>query len=217
MKTVEQPLPLLVPAAQQSAQLIQYAKLLRLWNPKINLVAPSTLPELEERHIKDSAQLAPHLAALSPSQVLDVGSGAGLPGLILAILAPQHSYTLAERDQRKSAFLRTSAHALGLTNVTIHAGDVRDLKNQYNLITCRAWADLKDILTLTSPLLAPNGEWLLLKGQALDAELTTCETLFHLTTERWPSIVPGRDGDRGWVVKIQAQPVKLLPSSTGNA
>lgn len=204
MKTVEQSPALLVPTAAQSAQLVQYAQLLRQWNPKINLVAPSTLSDLEERHIKDSAQLAPHLIGMAPSSVLDVGSGAGLPGLILAILAPRHSYTLAERDQRKSAFLRTSAHALGLANVTVHAGDVRDLKNRYDLITCRAWADLKDILTLTSPLLAPNGAWLLLKGQALDAELTTCETLFHLTTERWPSIVPGRDGDRGWVVKIQA-------------
>lgn len=186
----------------QMAQIRQYASLLRQWNPKINLVAPSTLPNLEERHILDSAQLAPHLATQTPLKILDVGSGAGLPGLILAILLPRHGFTLAERDQRKAAFLHTAIHSMGLTNVKVHAADVKTLTNQYHVITSRAWADLSDILTLTAPLLAPQGQWLLLKGKALDAELDTCETLFHLTTTRTPSIVPSIDGEHGWVVKL---------------
>lgn len=197
---------------EQSVKLSAYAALLRQWNTKINLVAPSTLAALEERHITDSAQLAPLLPTQS-CQVLDVGSGAGLPGLILAILAPQHHYTLAERDQRKAAFLRTAAHTLNLTNVHVHSADVSALSAfnpstlqsfnpPYDVITCRAWAELKDILALTSPLLAKNGHWLLLKGQALDAELKACETLFHLTTQCWPSIVTGKDGEHGWIVKV---------------
>jgi 16S rRNA (guanine527-N7)-methyltransferase len=198
---MEQPLPLPVPTPLQARQMAAYAALIRQWNPKINLVAPSTLPQLEARHLTDCAQLVSHVPQV-PCRVLDVGSGAGLPGLVLAILAPQHSYTLAERDQRKAAFLRTACHALGLAHVTVHADDVKTLPDTFQIITARAWAGLADIIALTRPLLAENGCWLLLKGQALDTELKACETLFHLTTARWPSIVPGRDGERGWVVKI---------------
>jgi len=141
--------------------------------------------------------------------VLDVGSGAGLPGLILAILAPQHRFTLAERDQRKAAFLHTAVHGLGLTNVKVHAGDVRKLENQYQIITSRAWASMADILELTSPLLTERGAWLLLKGKALDEELKACETLFHLTADRIPSIVPSIDGEHGWILKLSRNGVKL--------
>ncbi|MBI1308569.1 MAG: 16S rRNA (guanine(527)-N(7))-methyltransferase RsmG [Proteobacteria bacterium] len=192
------PLPLPTPSASQSEMLSRYATLLRQWNSKINLVAPATVSQLQQRHIDDSAQLVPHIPQ-APQRVLDVGSGAGLPGLILAILAPQHSYTLVERDQRKAAFLQTVAHQLGLTHVKVLNDDIKNVKNQYDTITCRAWAELSAILSLTSPLLAPGGQWLLLKGKAFDVELKACETLFHLTTERWPSIVPGE----GWVVQVR--------------
>lgn len=198
--------------AGQTAQIRQYAGLLRQWNPKINLVAPSTLANLEERHILDSAQLAPHLPAAGGErllEILDVGSGAGLPGLILAILAPHHRFTLAERDQRKAAFLHTAIHSMGLANVKVHAADVKALTNQYDVIISRAWASLPDILALTSPLLAERGQWLLLKGKALDEELRACETLFHLTTERTPSIVPSIDGEHGWVIKLSRIQVEL--------
>lgn len=178
-------------------QLATYAELLREWNPRINLVAPGTLSTLEERHIADSAQLVPHIP-LPSQRILDVGSGAGLPGLILAILAPQHSYTLVERDQRKVAFLQTAVFRLGLPNVTVLNIDVRDIKNQFDIVTCRAFASLLDILTYTSPLLVQGGAWLLLKGRGFDEELSVCETSFHLTTQRWPSKVPGE----GWVVQI---------------
>ncbi len=187
---------------RETAHFRQYAALLRQWNPKINLVSPTTLPHLEERHLLDCAQLAPHLPANGPLEILDVGSGAGLPGLVLAILAPQHRFTLAERDQRKAAFLHTAIHSMGLANVKVHAADVKVLQNQFDIITSRAWASLSDILSLTAPLLTEQGAWLLLKGKALDAELRACETLFHLTTERAPSIVPSIDGEHGWILKL---------------
>jgi len=201
MKQVEQLLsrPL---NPQETQQFRAYAELLRQWNPKINLVAPSTLPHLEERHLLDSAQLAPHLPSEDGLEVLDVGSGAGLPGIILAILHPTHRFTLAERDQRKAAFLHTAVHGLGLSNVKVHAGDVKTLTGPYQIITSRAWASLSDILEITSPLLATRGQWLLLKGKALDEELKACETLFHLTTHLTPSIVPSLDGEHGWIVRL---------------
>lgn len=201
MEHVEQTIGRAV-TAQETKQLQDYAHMLRQWNPKINLVAPSTLPDLEKRHIVDSAQLVPHLPAGEGLEVLDVGSGAGLPGLILAVLAPQHRFTLAERDQRKCAFLHMAAYTLGLKNVTVHAADVTKLQNQYDIVTCRAWADMQAIFTLTSPLLKEQGAWLLLKGKALDAELAACETMFHLTEERFPSRVSDIDGGRGWIVRL---------------
>lgn len=203
-------------SAKEHKQFQEYAALLRQWNPKINLVAPSTLTQLEDRHILDSAQLLPHLPAGEALDVLDVGSGAGLPGLILAILAPQHRFTLAERDQRKCAFLHMAAYTLGLSNVTVHAADVTKLQNQYDVVTCRAWADMQAIFTLTSPLLKEQGAWLLLKGKALDAELKACETMFHLTEERFASKVSDIDGGRGWVIRLTRVPVELDTSSTGN-
>ncbi len=204
-----------LPAAQ-TEQLQAYAALLRQWNPKINLVAPSTLATLEERHLADSAQLVPYLPSQQGLNILDVGSGAGLPGLVMAILCPQHRFTLAERDQRKAAFLHTATYSLGLTNVKVHAADVMRLDNQYDIITARAWADLQGILTLTSPLLAEQGAWLLLKGKAVDTELRACETMFHLTAEKYPSKVSSIDGGQGWVVHLQRGQVELKPSSTGN-
>lgn len=201
MKQVEQLLgrPL---TAKETADLRQYAALLRQWNPKINLVAPSTLANLEERHLLDCAQLVPHLPAEGALEILDVGAGAGLPGIVLAILLPQHRFTLAERDQRKCAFMHTAIHSMGLTNAKVHAADVKIVPDQFDIITSRAWASMADILALTSPLLKEQGAWLLLKGKALDAELRACETLFHLTTERTPSIVPSIDGELGWILKL---------------
>lgn len=194
------PLPLPLQSAEQREKLAAYAQLLRAWNPRINLVAPSTLAQLESRHIDDSAQLVPHISQF-PVEVLDVGSGAGLPGLVLAILLPTHKFTLAERDKRKAAFLHTAAHSLKLSNVTVHDDDVALIKKQYGIITARAWASLTDIVKITRPLLAPNGHWLLLKGRAFREELDTCETMFHLTTEQWPSIV----SPESWVVQITPQ------------
>ncbi len=91
---------------------------------------------------------------------------------------------------------------MGLGNVKVHAADVKIIENQFDIITSRAWASLSDILTLTSPLLSEQGAWLLLKGKALDEELRACETLFHLTTDRTPSIVPSIDGEHGWILKL---------------
>lgn len=188
--------------SEEIKQLQDYAQMLRQWNLKINLVSPTTLPDLEKRHVVDSAQLVSYLPSQEGLEVLDVGSGAGLPGLIMATLAPQHRFTLAERDQRKCAFLHMAAYTLGLKNVKVYAADVTKLENQYDIVTCRAWADMQAIFTLTSPLLKEQGTWLLLKGKALDEELKACETMFHLTEERFPSRVSDIDGGRGWVVKL---------------
>lgn len=180
-----------------------YASLLRQWNARINLVAPGTLDVLETRHIADCEQLKADMPE-HPVSILDVGSGAGLPGLVLAIEAPQHRYTLCESDQRKAAFLMTAVQALGLKNVTVKPCRVEQLETSelFAVITCRAFAPLPRLLPQTRHLLAADGCWLLLKGEAVDEELKACETLMPLAIQRRPSRVQGKGGARGWVLKL---------------
>jgi 16S rRNA (guanine527-N7)-methyltransferase len=183
--------------------LTPYATLLRQWNSKINLVSPYTLEQLETRHLADSAQLLDYLP-LSPMHIADVGTGAGLPGLVLAILAPQHTFSLIESDTRKAAFLITVVQQLGLKNVQVLNQRVENISLTIpaDIVTARAFAPLERLLPETQHLLAPKGYWLLLKGEALDVELRVCETLFPMTTERFPSKVISSDGACGWVIKI---------------
>lgn len=184
----------------QVGQLQQYQLMVTEWNRKLNLIAGSTLPDFAHRHILDSAQLAKYLPAAAtgveaePLDILDVGSGAGLPGLVLAVLCPQHKFTLAEIIQKKASFLVTAAYKLGVKNVTVHAGDVKLLPaEKYHVVTARAVAALADLLDLTDLQLKPNGYWLLLKGQAVEHEINALKSLDRfadaLTIEQHRSIV----------------------------
>lgn len=104
--------------SRETESLQHYAALLRKWNPAINLIAPSTVADLETRHIADSAQLA-KLSASAGDQWVDIGSGGGLPGIVMAILRPDLDVTLIESDKRKCSFLRTCARELQLRNLKI--------------------------------------------------------------------------------------------------
>lgn len=192
----------------QHSQIEAYLDLLADWTKKINLIAPSTVPDAAWRHVADSAQLVAHLPS-NPSRVVDVGSGAGLPGLVLAVILPQHSYVLVEQDQRKSAFLRTASHALGLQNTQIPAVNVTNIAPATaDVVIARAYAPLPRLIETTQHLLAEGGVYVLLKGQAAPAELATCETRFHLTS----AMVPSKVDASGWVVKLSAP----VPRGTPN-
>lgn len=172
----------------QLDQLRFYKEHLLEWNRRMNLVAESTLPVLDVRHLLDSAQLAPYIIEKNMN-ILDVGAGAGLPGLVLATLFPHTRVTLAEKVGKKAGFLRSAAAAMGLSNVTIHAARAELLApRSFDIVTCRAFANLSDILKITSPLLRKNGVWLLLKGESFDAELEGCPQAQKMTIERRPSI-----------------------------
>lgn len=195
----------IAPTAIQQEQLAHYAAALRDWNQRINLIAESTVSSIEGRHILDSAQLVP-LLPLAPSRILDIGSGAGLPGLILAILAPQHQYTLAEKVGKKAAFLQAMASELKLPNVIVHPHRAELLaRRSFNLVTCRAFAALVRILEVTKPLLARNGSWLLLKGEAVETELAASPEVGKMTVQKHASIT----SPLGVILQIS-------PSSTGN-
>ncbi|WP_019016629.1 16S rRNA (guanine(527)-N(7))-methyltransferase RsmG [Elioraea tepidiphila] len=172
-------------ATDQHARLTAYAELIARWSPRINLVAPGDLPRLWERHIADAAQLVP-LIPPGTRSIADLGSGAGLPGLVLAILTglPTH---LVERDRRKAAFLREAARATAAL-ATVHAADAATLAPlKADLVTARALAPLPDLLPLVARHLAPGGAALLPKGATADAELTAAAPLWTMHIERFPS------------------------------
>lgn len=176
------------PVSRETADKLRaYADLLRKWQPKINLVGPATIPDLWRRHFLDSAQLIAHLPA---GPVLDLGSGAGFPGLVLAILRgeggdPVH---LVESDVRKGAFLREAARITKAPAV-VQTGRIEALKPfEISAITARALAPVATLLTLAEPFLTQGPKCLFLKGEKLEDELTQAAKDWKMTVDRIPSV-----------------------------
>ncbi|PIZ29763.1 MAG: 16S rRNA (guanine(527)-N(7))-methyltransferase RsmG [Alphaproteobacteria bacterium CG_4_10_14_0_8_um_filter_53_9] len=184
------------PTPTQMEQLEAYTALLLKWNTTHNLIGRSTTPDALARHIWDSAQIVPHLPTAmeteeldSPRHVLDVGTGAGLPGMVLAILCPHLHFTLCERIAKKASFLKIVKQNIGLSNIAICADDCATLpEKSFDIVTARAVAALSDLLPLTQPLLAPKGYWLLLKGQAYLTEIEAYPPAKNMTISADKSI-----------------------------
>jgi len=166
-------------------RLSAYETVLRKWQPKINLVGPSTLPDLWRRHFLDSAQLFPLLPDAT-RVLVDLGSGAGFPGLVLAILGVPEVH-LIESDSRKAAFLREAARVAGAT-VTVHNKRIEAVTGiAADAVTARALAPMADLLGWSFPFLGSRGTGLFLKGQNLDDELTVTTKCWKMRTERFES------------------------------
>ncbi len=162
-----------------------YRDLLVSWNSKVNLVGDSTIGALWWRHMLDSAQLWP-LIPESTGSVLDLGSGAGFPGLVLAIMGCPEVH-LVEADQRKAAFLREAARITG-TPVQIHAQRIEDVTAfPASAIVARALAPLDRLLTLVEPFLGPGTICLFLKGQNVGDELTATHKMWRIALDQRPS------------------------------
>lgn len=166
-------------------RLAAYEALLRKWNPAINLVARSTLDDVWERHFADSAQLFALLPA--GTQVLvDLGSGAGFPGLVLAILGVPEVH-LIESDGRKAAFLREVARVTGAP-ATVHAQRAEQADAPpADAVSARALADLSALLPLAVRFLKPGGVCLFPKGRTAADELTRARDSWTMRTEEFPS------------------------------
>lgn len=153
-------------------RLTVYLEHLAHWTQRINLVGASTLPEAWSRHVLDSAALWPHVP-VTTQRLADLGSGAGFPGLVLAILGAPDVH-LVEADQRKAAFLREAARVTN-TPVTVHAARLEALDPLgADVVTARALAPLPTLLPWVTRHLAPDGAALLLKGREAARELTAC-------------------------------------------
>lgn len=173
--------------ASREASLAQYAELVRRWNPRINLVARTTIEDLETRHIQDSLQLDDLVPPLT-STWLDIGSGGGLPGLVLAICRPQTSFRLVDSDSRKVAFLQTVTRELLLPNCTAEAARIENLSPAQALtLSARALAPLERLMPYLARHLAPEGTAWLMKGRNWQTELATARESWNFELQVHPS------------------------------
>ena len=172
--------------SESAERIARFADHLEKWQKAINLVSAKTLPLLWERHILDSLQLAP-LIPTDARTVVDVGSGAGFPGLILALLNRWEVH-LVESDTRKSVFLRDSARLCGV-RATVHAVRIESLDApKADVITARALAPVAELLRLTSAFRRSGTVHLFPKGRGVEAELTDAEKTWTLGIDRIRSL-----------------------------
>ena len=173
-------------APETEARFAAYRDLLLRWNTRINLISGQTATEIDQRHIADCAQLLPLLPSEGP--IADIGSGAGLPGLVLAILQPEREIHLVESDKRKAAFLVEASAQLKLPMVRVHACRAENAKlPPLSAITARALAPLATLLPYAAKFLAPGGVAVFPKGKTAEKELTEAALGWHFTCERFPS------------------------------
>jgi 16S rRNA (guanine527-N7)-methyltransferase len=158
-----------------------YASLIEKWNPKINLVSRKSLPEIWERHISDSQQLTD--LAPEKGDWADLGSGGGLPGIVVAIMRPLEKTILIESDQRKSAFLRTAVRELELGATVISKRIESTDPLGASVVSARALADLPTLLGYAAHHLRSDGVALLLKGKSWRDEDSAARALWSYDCE----------------------------------
>ncbi|MBO6518825.1 MAG: 16S rRNA (guanine(527)-N(7))-methyltransferase RsmG [Rhodospirillales bacterium] len=165
-----------------------YLTHLEKWQRAINLVGPKTLADPWRRHILDSAQLVPLLPETpTPLKLADLGSGAGLPGLVLAIMTDVEMH-LIESDQRKATFIREAAR-MTATTVTVHNARIEDVTPLgADVVTARALAPLSRLLPWVHRHLKISGKALLLKGAEADEELTVARKNWTINLTRKRSL-----------------------------
>ncbi|WP_246796351.1 16S rRNA (guanine(527)-N(7))-methyltransferase RsmG [Burkholderia perseverans] len=162
----------------QVAKLLDYVALLGKWNAVYNLTAIRDPRQMLIQHILDSLSIVPHLSSLdAATQALDVGSGGGLPGIVLAIVFPGWQVTLNDIVHKKSAFQTQAKAELKLANLSVVTGRVEMLRpghevpGQFDVIVSRAFADLADFVSLARHLVAPGGAIWAMKGVRPDDEI----------------------------------------------
>jgi 16S rRNA (guanine527-N7)-methyltransferase len=166
-----------------------YAELLRKWQKATNLIAPSTLPVLWTRHIADSLQLIP--LAPAARRWVDLGAGAGFPGLAIACaLGESGQVHLVESNQKKAGFLREAARTLALPAI-VHAGRIEEfvagVADGFDVVTARALAPLEKLVGYADPLLKKGAIGMFPKGQDVEAELTQASKSWSIQAQLIPS------------------------------
>lgn len=149
--------------ADTQARLLQYLDLLEKWNRVYNLTAIRDKDQMVSNHLLDSLVITPFIHGI---RVLDVGSGAGLPGIPLALAHPQLDVTLLDSNHKKTAFLRQAVAELGLANITVTSERVESWRpdQKFDCIVSRAFAELAEFVNLAKHLLVPGGYFAAMKG-----------------------------------------------------
>lgn len=182
---------------QQAEQLIAYAELILKWNKVYNLTALRDPAAVMTHHLLDSLAAVGPLQrdCAEPTKLLDVGAGAGLPGVVVSILRADIEVTCVDAVAKKAAFIQQVASELGLRNLRGLHARVETLSGTYGVITSRAFASLSDFVLGSVHLLAPEGVWMAMKGKTPTDEITQLPPqaeVFHVEQ----LTVPGLEADR---------------------
>jgi len=188
--------------AAQEGLLLQYLVLLEKWNKVYNLTAIRDLTKMVSAHLLDSLSV---LSTLTGGSVLDVGSGAGLPGIPIAVARPACDVTLLDSNHKKSAFLRQAVADLALKNASVVCERVESWASpaEYDVIVSRAFSELGEFVSLTGRLLAPGGMLVAMKGLHPYEELERLPAGFRVKEVKALQ-VPGLDAERHLVLVERA-------------
>lgn len=206
----------------QIKKLIEYLSLMAKWNPVYNLTAIRQTDEMVSAHLLDSIAIIGYLedwlVEKSQPRILDVGTGGGLPGIVLAILRPDWSLTLIDPVHKKTAFLQQVKAQLSLNNVTVVTGKVEDLPNEprFDLITSRAFASIALFVQLSHSVLAEDGCFAAMKGVLPSEEISELQQAF---TDQWQIEtheihVPQLNAQRHLVKMSRANEIRIHPKGT---
>lgn len=185
------------------AKLLAYLALLDKWNRVYNLTAVRDTERMVSHHVLDSLAAVPYFQAGCPDliRVLDVGSGGGLPGIPLAIARPELQVTLIDSIAKKTAFLLQAKAELGLANLNVVTSRVEDFRCEtgFDVITSRAFSDLREFVMLTRHLLKPGGRWLAMKGLMPNEEIANLPDWVKVSANN-ALVVPGLEASRHVIV-----------------
>jgi len=177
--------------AQRVAALEHLLAMLQKWNKTYNLTAIRDAEGIVQRHFFDSLAVLPYLHGAS---VIDIGTGAGFPGLPLAIYAPACRFTLLDSNGKKTRFVQQAVLELQLRNVTVRQARVEHYTEaRFDCVMCRAFTSTREIIMKTRHLLAPQGVWLALKGPT-EAETLSADAT--IACQAIPLQIPGLEAQR---------------------
>ena len=183
-------------SAEMQQKLLQYLSLLNKWNKVYNLTAVRDPLEMVTLHLLDSMSVLPYIRA---KNLLDVGSGGGLPGIVLAICLPQLKVTTFDTVQKKAIFMRQVKGELGLHNLEVVHARVENFqpRDKFEMIISRAFSEVTLFIKLTQHLIAEKGQWLAMKGQVLEHEFADLKLK---PSKIIPLTVAGLDAERHLVI-----------------
>lgn len=191
---------------EQANLLLTYLDLLVKWNKTYNLTAVREPVQMVSRHLLDSLSIFPHIHG---KNILDVGSGAGLPGIPLAIMSPETHFTLLDSNGKKTRFMMHVVRTLGLSNVTVEQRRVESWtpESLFDVITSRAFSSLDEMVKITEHLLANQGQWLAMKGLYPEDEVVALQQSVPGVIVKDAAVlsVPGSEGSRHLVMLIRYQ------------
>lgn len=183
---------------EQIEQVLRYQQLLLKWNRVTNLTSITDPVKVASHHLLDAFSIQPFVTG---KRVVDIGSGAGLPGIPLALINPGKDFILLDANGKKTRFITQAKIELGLSNVEVVQTRAEDYQGQFDHVVSRAFRNLAEFVEVCEPLVCPGGNLLAMKGPDYEQEIKALDTADYLTVAHRLQ-VPGVDGER-YLVEIR--------------